>query len=225
MKTVTRGLLAASVLCGSAQSTAAQSADDIIERHLAAPGGRPALEKVTSPRAFLGYEQAGMSVTAGDKEKVGAEAPQVEGLAQRGPFDYRHVVPLIVVSMFLVPVAIAAVLAMWFQHRSRMKALDVLRVYAERNEEPPASVTQALTGVGPHLPQARPSRLRHAATISHTLPPTSSSCWVRSGSSGGRLPTPVTRAGSSSLRYSRGCSSRRVPPHDSSGPSTRANDR
>lgn len=36
---------------------------------------------------------------------------------------------------------------MWFDHRTRTKALDVLRVYAERGEEPPPSVTQALTWV------------------------------------------------------------------------------
>jgi hypothetical protein len=41
-----------------------------------------------------------------------------------------------------IPVAIA-----WFDHRTRTRALDVLRVYAERGEEPPASVTQALTSV------------------------------------------------------------------------------
>jgi hypothetical protein len=35
----------------------------------------------------------------------------------------------------------------WFDHRTRAKALDVLRAYAERGEEPPASVTQALTWV------------------------------------------------------------------------------
>jgi hypothetical protein len=41
-----------------------------------------------------------------------------------------------------IPVSIA-----WFEHRTRTRALDVLRVYAERGEEPPASVTQALTSV------------------------------------------------------------------------------
>jgi hypothetical protein len=41
-----------------------------------------------------------------------------------------------------IPVSIA-----WFDHRTRTRALDVLRVYAERGEEPPASVTQALTSV------------------------------------------------------------------------------
>ena len=39
------------------------------------------------------------------------------------------------------------VLFFWFDHRTRTKALDVLRVYAERGEEPPPSVTQALTWV------------------------------------------------------------------------------
>jgi hypothetical protein len=36
----------------------------------------------------------------------------------------------------------------WIEHRSRSKALDVLRVYAERGDEPPASVTEALIAVG-----------------------------------------------------------------------------
>jgi hypothetical protein len=41
-----------------------------------------------------------------------------------------------------IPVSVA-----WFDHRTRTKALDVLRVYAERGEEPPPSVTQALSSV------------------------------------------------------------------------------
>ena len=41
-----------------------------------------------------------------------------------------------------IPVSIA-----WLDHRTRTKALDVLRVYAERGEEPPLSVTQALSSV------------------------------------------------------------------------------
>jgi hypothetical protein len=43
-------------------------------------------------------------------------------------------------------VAIAVSIA-WFDHRTRSKALDVLRAYAERGEEPPPSVTQTLTVV------------------------------------------------------------------------------
>ena len=40
-----------------------------------------------------------------------------------------------------------AVAIVWFDHRTRTRALDVLRVYAERGEEPPPSVIQALTWV------------------------------------------------------------------------------
>ena len=41
-----------------------------------------------------------------------------------------------------IPVSIA-----WFDYRTRTRALDVLRVYADRGEEPPASVVQALTPI------------------------------------------------------------------------------
>jgi outer membrane lipoprotein-sorting protein len=48
MKTVSRTLLAALALVGCSQAAAGQSVDDIVEKHLAASGGRAALEKVTS---------------------------------------------------------------------------------------------------------------------------------------------------------------------------------
>jgi hypothetical protein len=70
-----------------------------------------------------------------------------------------------------------AISAVWFDHRTRARALDVLRVYAERGEEPPSSVIQALTSVsgfpkGPPpadnedrlgRPRTRGSFLAHAA--------------------------------------------------------------
>ncbi|HEX5110468.1 MAG TPA: hypothetical protein VFV95_18585 [Vicinamibacterales bacterium] len=68
---------------------------------------------------------------------------------------------------FAIPVSIA-----WFEHRTRTRALDVLRVYAERGEDPPPSVTQPLTavsgwgrkreGIGAHV-SARANYLAHAA--------------------------------------------------------------
>ena len=117
MKTVTRVLLAAAVLLGSAQLTAAQAAVD----------------------------------------------------SSRRPLDARDVVGFsVVIILFSIPMSILA-LYTWFEHRSRVKALDVLRVYAERNEEPPASVTQALTGINPHIPQAppkpTPTRGHHLAHV------------------------------------------------------------
>jgi hypothetical protein len=69
-----------------------------------------------------------------------------------------------------IPVAIA-----WFEHRTRTKGLEMLRIYAERGEEPPASVLGAVTKVTnvygrppqgpstPPQPQTRVNHLAHAA--------------------------------------------------------------
>lgn len=53
---------------------------------------------------------------------------------------------LFFVLVFGTGIAIAVGIA-WFDHRTRTRAIDVLRVYAERGEEPPSSVIQALTWV------------------------------------------------------------------------------
>jgi hypothetical protein len=58
-----------------------------------------------------------------------------------------NIVALVVVILFLGAGIAIAVTISWFDHRTRTRALDVLRVYAERGEEPPSSVTQALTSV------------------------------------------------------------------------------
>jgi hypothetical protein len=72
-----------------------------------------------------------------------------------------------------IPVSIA-----WFEHRTRKRGLDTLRIYAERGEEPPASVIEAVTKVTnvygnpqpawgtphpPAKPQTRANHLAHAA--------------------------------------------------------------
>ena len=41
-----------------------------------------------------------------------------------------------------IPVSIA-----WFEHRTRKRGLDTLRIYADRGEEPPPSVIEAVTKV------------------------------------------------------------------------------
>ena len=63
---------------------------------------------------------------------------------------------LVVVILFLGTGITIAVLISWFDHRTRIRALEVLRVYAERGEEPPASVTLALTSVS-GWPKATPA--------------------------------------------------------------------
>jgi len=59
-----------------------------------------------------------------------------------------------------------AVSVAWFEYRTRTRALDVLRVYAERGEEAPASVMQALVHVSgrpPYTPPKAPTRANHLA--------------------------------------------------------------
>lgn len=63
MKTALHALLGSLLLLNTAQRAAAQSADEIVERHLAASGGRAALEKLTS-RSMSGTIT--LSTPAGD---------------------------------------------------------------------------------------------------------------------------------------------------------------
>jgi len=67
-----------------------------------------------------------------------------------------------------IPVSLA-----WLEHRTRKRGLETLRIYAERGEEPPASVIEAVTKVTnvwgnsshplPAMPQTRMNHLAHAA--------------------------------------------------------------
>lgn len=74
---------------------------------------------------------------------------------------------LVCVTGITIPVSIA-----WLEHRTRTKGLETLRIYAERGEEPPASVIEALTNVtnvygrpsqSRRTPQTRGSHLAYAA--------------------------------------------------------------
>ena len=58
-----------------------------------------------------------------------------------------NIVQIIVAALVLATGITIPVLISWFDHRTRTRALEVLRVYAERGEEPPASVMHALTRV------------------------------------------------------------------------------
>jgi hypothetical protein len=66
-----------------------------------------------------------------------------------------NILQIVVVALVIGTGITIPVLISWFDHRTRTRALDVLRVYAERGEEPPVSVTQALTWVS-GWPKAAP---------------------------------------------------------------------
>src|SRR5262245_40826097 len=87
--------------------------------------------------------------------------------------ESKHIAQIIVVCLVMGTGITIPVLIAWFEHRTRRTGLDTLRIYAERNEEPPASVIEAVTKVtnvyghnAPKLParsQTRENHLAHAA--------------------------------------------------------------
>jgi uncharacterized membrane protein HdeD (DUF308 family) len=78
-------------------------------------------------------------------------------------------------------VIIPGVYRTWVEYRSRSQALDVLRVYAEKGQEPPASVTSAIGAVAsagtpfvnaapaPAGAFARPTREHHLAHVAGSV--------------------------------------------------------
>ena len=75
-------------------------------------------------------------------------------------------------------VIVPGVYRTWVEHRSRGQALDVLRVYAEKGQEPPASVISAVSTVAsagaPFMPPpagafSRPTRANHLAHVAGSV--------------------------------------------------------
>jgi hypothetical protein len=87
-------------------------------------------------------------------------------------------------SGIVIAVAIA-----WLDYRKHTKVLDVLRIYAERQEEPPAAVVQALTAVfgkpaTPRAPASRAWHLTHAAANAVFTAGLSGFAWWRTAATG-----------------------------------------
>jgi len=59
----------------------------------------------------------------------------------------------------------------WLDYRKHTKVLDVMRIYAERGDEPPAAAIQALTAVfgRPAAPRAPTPRSWHLAHVAANL--------------------------------------------------------
>jgi len=55
--------------------------------------------------------------------------------------------PIIVLTIIFGTGIVIAVSIAWLEHRTRVKALDVLKAYAQRGEEPPASIVEAVAAV------------------------------------------------------------------------------
>jgi hypothetical protein len=87
-------------------------------------------------------------------------------------------------------VSIPGVYRTWVDYRSRRQALDVLRVYAEKGQEPPASVTSAIgafAGAGsafvrsspaPAAACSRPTRETHLAHVAGSVVCGLGAAWI-----------------------------------------------
>jgi hypothetical protein len=85
---------------------------------------------------------------------------------------------------------IPAVYRTWVEYRSRSKALDLLRVYAEKGQEPPASVTAAIAAVAsvdapfgnaappPAGAFSKPTRENHLAHIAGSVVCGLGAAWI-----------------------------------------------
>jgi hypothetical protein len=84
--------------------------------------------------------------------------------------DGETMVQMTVLIAVFVTGAVITVSILWLEYRRRSRALDVLRAYAERGEEPPASVIEALANAAgrtpapaPRTPPTRGNHLARAA--------------------------------------------------------------
>jgi hypothetical protein len=81
-------------------------------------------------------------------------------------------------------------LFLWVEHRKYLRMLDVLRTYAERGEEPPASVIQGLTAISgkpphtAHAPKPRSWWLAHLAANTTFVIGLSGFAWWRFNETG-----------------------------------------
>ena len=85
--------------------------------------------------------------------------------------DSRIAGQIMVVSLVFGAGVIIAVSIAWLEYRKRTRALDVLRIYAERGEEPPASVSQTLTSLSGY-PSAAKAPWTRGRFLSHAAPNT-----------------------------------------------------
>jgi hypothetical protein len=109
-----------------------------------------------------------------------------------------NVMGIVALSLVFGTGVVIAVSIFWLDHRTRQRALDVLRLYAERGEEPPVSVVQALTavsgwgrqpgaaqpGAAATPPATRASHLAHAAANAVTVLGLAGLVWWRVSTSG-----------------------------------------
>jgi hypothetical protein len=70
-----------------------------------------------------------------------------------------------------VLVSVIVTVTLWMPHSAKLKTIEVLKAYAEKGEEPPASVLETVARInGPVLPKAAPaSRGEHLSHVAGSM--------------------------------------------------------
>ena len=84
------------------------------------------------------------------------------------PFlDHSAQVTLVVLPFALLFTAAIVIFTLWMPFKAKLKAIDVLKVYAERGQEPPASVVDAVNQIGRPPPPPAPRVQSRAEHLTH----------------------------------------------------------
>ena len=66
--------------------------------------------------------------------------------------------PIVILTIVFTTGIIISLGVTWLQNRPKMRMIDVLRAYAEKGEEPPTAVVEALSKINWPFPPPPPSR-------------------------------------------------------------------
>jgi hypothetical protein len=83
--------------------------------------------------------------------------------------DHSAQVTLVVVPFALLFTAAIVIVTLWMPHQAKLKAIDVLKAYAEKGEEPPASVLEAVERMNRLPAPPRQTRADHLAHLAGSL--------------------------------------------------------
>jgi hypothetical protein len=84
--------------------------------------------------------------------------------------DHSAQVVLVVVPFALLFTAAIVITVLWASFQARFKSIDVLKAYAERGEEPPASVLEAVERINrPGVPLKPPTRGEHLTHLAGSI--------------------------------------------------------
>ena len=81
--------------------------------------------------------------------------------------DHSAQVVLVVLPFALLFVGAIVIFTLWMPFQAKLKAIEVLKSYAERGQEPPASVLDAINQIGRPPPPPQPHRPTRSEHLTH----------------------------------------------------------